>query len=176
MHRVAAYTHNAVNSGSDLLEPPPASDMINIPVAWQEPTGSGVVRLPHLMGCGIFAARRYGDDGSDCDAHGTVLASLIGAVPSGEVAPDPPQIPAPPPPTAQMRTPPRPIAAPPPPKQSPPPPKQSPPPAKQAEPPAVAPQPGGAAGSGGSGNTGGGGPAEPSPTPPMPPGLVRLAP
>jgi uncharacterized membrane protein YgcG len=174
MHRIAAYTHNAVNSGSDLLEPRRALDMINIPVAWQEPT---VVRLPHLMGGGVFVARRYGDDGSDCDAYGTVLASLIGAVPSGEVTPDPPQIPAPPPPTAQMRTPPRPIAAPPPP-------KQSPPPAKQAEPPAVAPQPGGAAGSGGSGGnggggtggSGGGGPAEPSPTPPMPPGLVRLAP
>jgi hypothetical protein len=65
-------------------------------------------------------------------AHGTVLASLIGAVPSGEIiTPDPPQIPAPPPPTAQLL----PKQAPPPPKQAPPPPKQSPPPPQQAEPP-----------------------------------------
>jgi len=151
-HHVAAYTHNA----------------------WQEPTGSGVVRLPHLMGGGVFVAGRYGDYRSDRDANGVVLASLIGAVPSDEITPNPPQIPAPPPPTAQIRTPPKPIAAPPPPKQSPPPPQQ-------AEPPAVAPQPGRDGGSGGSGSTGDGGngggrPAEPSPTPPMPPGLVGLAP
>jgi hypothetical protein len=176
MHRVAACTHNAVDSGC------------------------GVVRLPHLRDGGVFVASRYGDDRSDCDAHGTVLVSLIGAVPSGEITPpDPPQIPAPPPPTAQIlpkqappppkQAPPAPKQVPPPPKQSPPPPQQSPPPPQQAEPPAVAPQPGGAAGSGGnggggSGGNGGGGaggnggdrPAEPSPTPPMPPGWVRLAP
>jgi len=118
--------------------------------AWQEPTGSTVVRPPHLIGSVVFGAGRYGDDRSDRDAHGAVLASLIGAVPSGEVtSPNPPQIPAPPPQAAQIRTPPRPIAAPPPPKQPPPPPKQPPPPA-------VGP-PGGAAGSGASGSNGGGG-------------------
>src|ERR1700758_1330333 len=43
-HRVAAYTHNAVNSGGDLREPPPALDMmIDLPAAWQEPTGTGAV-------------------------------------------------------------------------------------------------------------------------------------
>jgi hypothetical protein len=181
-HRVAAYTHNAVNSGSDLWGPPPALDIINIPAPWQEPTGTGAVRLAYLMdGGGVFVAGGYRDDRSDCDTHGTVLASLIGAVPSDEVTP-PPQIPAPPPPASQIRTPPRPITAPPPPKQPPPPPQQ-------VEPPAVAPQPGGAAGSGGSGSNGGdgtggngtggkggGGPAKPSPTPHMPPGVVRLAP
>ena len=162
--RVAPSTHNAVNSGGELREPPTALDMINMPAAWQEPTGSGVVRLPHLMGGGDFMAGRYGDYRSDRDANGVVLASLIGAVPSDEITPNPPQIPAPPPPTAQTRTPPRPIAAPPPP--------------QRAEPPAVAPQPGQAGGSGstGGGGNGGGRPAEPSPTPPMPPGLVRLAP
>ena len=176
-HRVAAYRHKAVNSGSDLREPPPALDMINMPAAWQEPTGTAAVRLPHLMGGGVFVPGRYGGNRSDCDAHGSVLASLIGAAPSGDITPNPPQIPAPPPPTAQMLTPPRPIVAPPPPKQPPPPPQQ-------VEPPAVGPQPGGATGSGGGGSTGGNGgggtggdgPPEPSPTPPMPPGLVRLAP
>ena len=44
-HRVAAYTHNAVNSGGDLREPPPALDMIHTPAAGQEPTHSGVIGL-----------------------------------------------------------------------------------------------------------------------------------
>jgi hypothetical protein len=151
------------------------------------------VRLSHLLDDGVFASDRYGGNRSDCDTHGPVLASLIGAVPSGEVTqPDPPQIPAPPPPAAQIRTPQRPVAAPPPPKQPPPPPQQ-------AEPPAAGPQPGDAAGSGGGGSTGAGGngggstggggngsgstggngdggPAEPPPALPMPPGFVRLAP
>ena len=181
-HRVAPYMHNAVNSGSDLREPPPALDMINMSAAWQQATGIGAVRLPQLMDGGVFASGRYGGNRSDCDAHGPALASLIGAVPPGEVTqPDPPQIPAPPPPAAQIQTPHRPMA--------PPPPKQPPPPPQQVEPPAVGPQPGDAAGSGGGGSTGGGGngsgstggngdggPAKPSPAPSMPPGFVRLAP
>jgi hypothetical protein len=177
-HRVAAYTHNAVTSGSDLREPPLALDMINMPATRQEPTGTAAVRLPQSMGGGVFVPGRYRGNRSDCDAHGTLLASLIGAVSSRELTPpNPPQIPTPPPPpTAQMLTPPRPIVAPLPPKQPPPLPKQPPPPSQQVEPPAVGPQPGGAAGGGGSGGTGGDGPAEPSPTPPMPPGLVGLAP
>jgi uncharacterized membrane protein YgcG len=189
-HRDAAYTHNAVNSGGDLREPPPVRDMIDLPAAWQEPMGTGAVWLSHSMNGGVFVARRCGDDRSDCDAHGTVLASLIGAIPVEVTPPNPPQIPTPPP--AQTLTPPRPIAAPPRPKQPPPPPpqlpppppKQPPPPSQQVEPPVVGPQPGGAPGSGGSGGTGGGGnggnggggSAEPSLTPPMPPGFVRLAP
>ena len=59
-HRVAAYTHTAVNTGSDLREPPPAWDMINMPASWREPTdSSGVVRLPHLMDGGVFASGRH---------------------------------------------------------------------------------------------------------------------
>jgi Protein of unknown function (DUF732) len=123
----------------------------------------------YMLGGGVFVAARHGDYRSDRNANRMPLAPLIGAVPAGETTPDPTQIPAPPPPTAQTRTPPRPIAAPPTPKQSPPPPQQ-------AEPPAIAPQPGGADGSGNTGGNDGGGPAEPSPTPPTPPGLVRLAP
>jgi hypothetical protein len=162
-HRVAAYTHNAVNSGSDLREPPPALDMIDLPAAWQEPTGTGAVRPPHLMDGGVFVAGRCGDDRSDSDAHATVLASLIGAIPGGVTSPNPPQIPAPPPPTAQPLTPPRPIAAPPPPKQPPPPPQQVEPPPQQPPPPPKQPPPPPQQ-------------VEPPPTPPMPPGFVRLAP
>ena len=135
---------------------------------------------PTHRGGGVFVAGHHGGDRSD-DARGTVLVSLIGAVPSGEIPkPNPPQIPGPPPPTAQIPaaapptaqilTPPRPVVAPPPPKQSPPAPKQ-------AQPPAVAPQPGGGVGGGGSGSSGGAGPAQPSPPPPpRAPGRVRLAP
>jgi Protein of unknown function (DUF732) len=173
MYGVAAYTHTAVNSKSVLRERLPALGTINMLAAWQEPMGTrGVV-----MDDGVVVAGRYGDGRLDCHARGTVLASLIGPVPSGETsAPDPSQIPEPPPPTAQNLTPPRPIAAPPPAaKQAPPPPKQPPPPPEQAEPPAVAPPPGGPPG-GDTGGNGGAGPAEPSPAPPMPPGRVRLAP
>jgi hypothetical protein len=147
-HRVAAYTHDAVNSGSGLREPPPVQDMIDLP-AWQEPTGTGAVRLSHVMDGRVFVAGRCGDDRSDCDAHGTVLASLIGAIPGGVPPPNPPQIPAPPPPTGQTLTPPRPIAAPPSPQQLPPPPSQQvepppqqpPPPPQQGEPPPQQPPP-----------------------------------
>lgn len=194
--RRGAVMQNAVNSANDLRETPSALDMINMPAPWQESTGTGASRLSHLTDSLVVVAGRSGDHRSVCDAHATVLASLIEAVPSGDITqPDPPQIP-PPPPTAQIQAPPRPIAVPPRPKQPPPPPQKPPPPPQQPppqpqqmEPPAVGPQPGGAAGSGGgdstggnggsgngSGNTGGGGPAEPSPAPPMPPGLVRLAP
>jgi Protein of unknown function (DUF732) len=177
-HRVAAYTHDAVNSGSGLREPPPVQDMIDLP-AWQEPTGTGAVRLSHVMDGRVFVAGRCGDDRSDCDAHGTVLASLIGAIPGGVPPPNPPQIPAPPPPTGQTLTPPRPIAAPPspqqlpppPPQQGEPPPQQPPPPPPQVEPPPQQPPPPP--------------PQQPPPPPPQqpppptpagPPGFVRLAP
>jgi hypothetical protein len=139
------------------------------PAAGQEPTGSPVVRVR--------------------------FASLIAAVPSGEMTPDPPQIPAPPP-TAQILTPPKAIAAPPAPKQSLPAPQQPAPPPPQAppvvapepgpvavppepSPPVVAPEPAPPAVAPEPGGPGSGRPAEPSPTPPPPPGppgRVRLAP
>jgi hypothetical protein len=145
------------------------------------PTRIGAVWTPHLMDSGVFASGCYAANRSDGDAHGTVLAWQIEAIPSGDITqPDPPQVPPPPPPRAQIQTPPRPVAPPPLPKQPPPPPRQ-------VEPPAVGPQPGDAAGSGGGGSTdgggngggsarGGGGPAGPSPAPSMPPGFVGLAP
>jgi uncharacterized membrane protein YgcG len=159
---------------------PPALGLTDMPTARQEPVGTGVVRLPHLMAGGVVVAGRNGQGRSDRGAHGTVLASLIGAAPSGEIIPpNPPQIPAPPPPTAEPVAP-IPARIP-----TPPPPEQPPSPPQQVEPPAVAPQPGGASGSGGSGGgdgtgdgTGGGGDGGggDGPAEPMPPGWVRLAP
>lgn len=113
------------------------------------------------------------------EAHGAMLASLIGTLPSGGIADPNPPLPTPPP-AAQIQTPHRAIAAQPPPKRTPPPPQQPPPP------PAVGLQPGGASGGAGGGagggggdaggGNGGGGPAEPSPAQDMSPGYVRLAP
>ncbi|MCA2306070.1 DUF732 domain-containing protein [Mycobacterium intracellulare] len=181
-HRVAASTHNTVNSASDLRKPPPRLDIDNVLAARQEPKGAGMVRRAHLMAGGVLVAGRYGDDRSARDVLGTMPTSLIGAVPEGDSAlPNPPQIP-PPPPTAHNLIPPRPIAPPPPPKQSPP--QEPPPPPQQVEPPAAAPEPGGGGGGGnggggsGGGGTGGngGGPVLSPPAPHMPPGFVRLAP
>ncbi|WP_082939652.1 DUF732 domain-containing protein [Mycobacterium sp. 852014-50255_SCH5639931] len=91
--------------------------------------------------------------------------STVRMVPLGETGqPDPPQLPPPPPPTAQILTPPAPVATPSP-RQQPPPPAQEPQPGPQQEAPA-APAPGGPPGTG----------PESPPTPPTPPGRVRLAP
>ncbi|RFZ21381.1 hypothetical protein VIMS_00499 [Mycobacterium marinum] len=191
-HRVAANTHNAVNSGSDLREPRLELDMTSMPTAWQEPTGIGTVQLPHLLDGGVFVAGHYRDGRSNFDPHDTTLASLIGTVPAGDPLLPNPAIPAPPPPTAQILSPPPPIAAAPssqPPQEltpPPQPPQEPPPPPQEVAPPADAPSPGGAAdsggivgnGGGGSGGSGGGGgaPAEPSPGQPMAPGFIGLAP
>ncbi|ETZ69181.1 hypothetical protein L841_1384 [Mycobacterium sp. MAC_080597_8934] len=139
-HRVAASTHDTVNSASGPREP--RFYMIDTPAARQEPMGTGVVRLTYVLDGATFVAGRYGNDRSDRGAPGTMLTSLTGAVPEGDSdLQNPPQIPPPPPPTAHNLIPPRPNAAPPPPKQ-PPPPQEPPPPPQQAEPPAAAPQPG----------------------------------
>lgn len=194
---VEAYCpRNQRKIASIMANPAPASDAPMNPTAaylhrgagdpGQKAASTGVAGLPRFM------------DGGPVVAVGAVRASLIRALPSGDMTPPtPPQIP-PPPPQARLQAPPRPIAAPPapkrpppPPQQPPPPPQQPPPPPEQMQPPAIAPQPGGDAGSGGGGSTGGtggtgggiggggtggGGPVKPAPAPAMPPGFVRLAP
>ncbi|MEY8018134.1 DUF732 domain-containing protein [Mycobacterium servetii] len=81
------------------------------------------------------------------------VSLLTPVLPVGDLAPNPPEIPAPPPDAPTLAPAPRPIAVPPPPKR----------------PPPTVPAPGGTRGGGQ-----GGAPADPSP--PMPPGWVRLAP
>lgn len=168
-HRIADDIRNAVNSRDDLPE-------------------------PHFPHGGAPAVGHSGGYRSDVDVHGAALTAQIGPHPGGEITqPNPPQVPAPPPPVAHLQTPPQPIAAPPRPQLAPPRPQQPPPP------PAVAPRPGAAPGNGDSGDgVGGGLPAEPAPAPPeapapppappappvpppappppMAPGFVRLAP
>ena len=88
--------------------PAPGFTMLDIRNAWQYSTGNGVAvavidtgvnpspRLPVVPGGDYIMG---GDGLSDCDAHGTVVASLISAAPSGSPMPRPlPQKPAFPPP------------------------------------------------------------------------------
>lgn len=88
--------------------PAPGFAMLNISKAWQYSTGNGVAvavidtgvspsaRLPVLAGGDYIMG---GDGLSDCDAHGTVVASLISAAPVGSPMPAPmPPKPAFPPP------------------------------------------------------------------------------
>lgn len=151
MKQVAGCVQTAVMPGSDFRELPAPLQMLDMPAAWKESTGAGVVvgiidtgvqapqpRLPHLVAGGDYVMGRYGDGLADCDAHGTIIASLIGAAPSGERlpvrptnaaappplqgAPEPVPVPPPPPPptvtvtaTATVTPPPPPPPAPPPP-------------------------------------------------------------
>ncbi len=129
--------------------------MLNIAKAWQYSTGNGVPvavidtgvnpshRLPVVPGGDYIMG---GDGLMDCDAHGTVVASVIAAAPQGAPMPAPmPAAPAFPPPAGPPATdaappppggPPAPLAPPPPPspvtitetKPAPPPPPPPPPP------------------------------------------------
>ena len=151
MRQIAPCTQTGVMPGSDLRELPAALQLLNMPAAWKVSTGAGVVvavidtgvaaqpRLPHLVPGGDYVMGQYGDGLADCDGHGTVVASLIGAAPAGAplptkpigalVAPPPPGAPAPqpsppppPPPTVTVTQ----TVAPPPPPPPPPPPDDAP--------------------------------------------------
>lgn len=79
--------------GSDLAIPVPAQAFMNLPELWKTAgRGAGVtvavidtgvnpsVRLPHLRGAGDYVDG--GDGLSDCDTHGTIIASIIGGAPA----------------------------------------------------------------------------------------------
>nr|WP_077090476.1 type VII secretion-associated serine protease mycosin [Mycobacterium rhizamassiliense] len=108
----------------------PGFTMLNVAKAWQYSTGNGVPVA--VIDTGINPSRRLpvvaggdyimgGDGLSDCDAHGTIVASLIGAAPQGNPMPAPmpsaPAFPPPagPPPTDIAPPPPGGVAPPPPP-------------------------------------------------------------
>ncbi len=126
MRQIAPCTQTGVLPGSDLRELPAALQLLNMPAAWKVSTGAGVVvavidtgvaaqpRLPHLVPGGDYVMGQYGDGLSDCDGHGTLTASLIGAAPAGTPLPSKPlgALPAPPPPGAPA---PQPLPPPPPP-------------------------------------------------------------
>ncbi len=128
----------------DVALPAPGFAMLNIGRAWQYSTGHGVAvavidtgvtpspRLPVAPGGDYIMG---GDGLEDCDAHGTVVASLIAAAPQGVPIPPPmpaapafpppavaPVLPGPPPPGEAV-----PEAPPPPGGEAPPPPDTPPP-------------------------------------------------
>jgi membrane-anchored mycosin MYCP len=105
----------------------PGFAMLNIIKAWQYSTGNGVPVA--VIDTGINPSRRLpvvaggdyimgGDGLTDCDAHGTIVASVIGAAPQGTPMPAPmpsaPAFPAPAGPPATGAGPPPPGGAPPP--------------------------------------------------------------
>ena len=79
-------------------EPAPGFAMLNVSKAWQYSTGNGVSvavidtgvnpspRLPVVPGGDYIMG---GDGLTDCDAHGTIVASLIAAAPQGSPMPAP---------------------------------------------------------------------------------------
>lgn len=165
----------------------PGFTMLNISKAWQYSTGNGVPVA--VIDTGINPSPRLrvvpggdyimgGDGLMDCDAHGTIVASVIGAAPQGTPMPAPlPIAPAFPPPAAPPAT----DSAPPPPGGPPPPPAPAPPPTpvtvtetKPAPPPPPADEP-----SNGPGDPGNGPPDDPEVPPPppgAPDGVVGVAP
>ncbi len=88
--------------GTDFRLQPKYMDMLDMQDAWQFGRGAGVKvavidtgvtphpRFPHLIPGGDYVMS--GDGLSDCDAHGTIVASMIGAAPASG-APAPPAAP-----------------------------------------------------------------------------------
>jgi membrane-anchored mycosin MYCP len=92
-------TEVGVLPGTDFRVQPKYMEMLNLNEAWQFGRGEGVKvavidtgvtphpRFPHLIAGGDYVMAG-GDGLSDCDAHGTIVASMIGAAPAnGAVAP-----------------------------------------------------------------------------------------
>jgi membrane-anchored mycosin MYCP len=170
----------------DVGQPPPGNAMLDVRQAWQYSTGAGVSvalidtgvtpnpRFPSLFPGGDYVMGLPGGGLTDCESHGTIVASIIGAAPSNPAdrptprpggagaPPPPPDVPANPAPTSAPPPPPKPttvtVTAPPPP---PPPPAEPPP----DTPPAAGP-----------GDPGGPQPLVPGPPPGGPDGVVGVAP
>jgi membrane-anchored mycosin MYCP len=123
MKQSAYCTEVGVLPGTDFRIQPKYMDMLNLPEAWRFGRGGGVrvavidtgvtphPRLPHLVPGGDYVMEG-GDGLSDCDAHGTIVASMIGAAPATAEAPEapgprrPPPVPTrePPPPAPPPQT------------------------------------------------------------------------
>jgi membrane-anchored mycosin MYCP len=123
MRQSEACINPVVIADPDVVQPPPGNAMLNVTQAWQYSTGAGVTvaiidtgvtpspRFPALFAGGDFVQGLPNGGLFDCDDHGTVVASIIGAAPSnpatrpprkpsgaGPAAP-PPGVPANPAPT-----------------------------------------------------------------------------
>src|ERR1700685_2616565 len=123
MKQSSYCTEVGVLPGTDFRVQPKYMDMLNLPEAWRFGRGAGVrvavidtgitphPRLPHLIPGGDYVMGG-GDGLSDCDAHGTIVASMIAASPGTGGAPEapgprrPPPVPTrePPPPAPPPQT------------------------------------------------------------------------
>lgn len=93
MKQNAYCTEVGVLPGTDFQLQPKYMEMLNLNEAWQFGRGDGVKvavidtgvtphpRLPRLIPGGDYVMAG-GDGLSDCDAHGTLVASMIAAVPA----------------------------------------------------------------------------------------------
>ena len=147
---IAAYMHDAVDSGSDPRRLPPASNMD---------------RNAHGM---VLASTVW-----------AVPSGAIAPPNPPQIPPPPPPLAQPQAPPRPVAAPPRPKQAPAPPQQRPPPPQQVEPPAVAPQPGGAGSGGGTGTGGNAGGGTegrGGGGPVAPPPKPPVSPGWVRLAP
>ena len=91
MRQGAYCTRVGTLPGTDYRVQPHYMDMLDLPDAWQFGRGAGVTvavidtgvsphpRLPNLVGGGDYVGDS--DGLQDCDAHGTFVASIIGAAP-----------------------------------------------------------------------------------------------
>ena len=96
MKQSSYCTEVGVLPGTDFRVQPKYMDMLNLPEAWRFGRGGGVKiavidtgvtphpRLPHLIPGGDYVMA--GDGLSDCDAHGTLVASMIGGAPASAEA------------------------------------------------------------------------------------------
>ncbi|MGO9653391.1 MAG: peptidase S8, partial [Mycobacterium sp.] len=102
MKQSAYCTEVGVLPGTDFRVQPKYMDMLNLPEAWRFGRGGGVriavidtgvtphPRLPHLVPGGDYVMAG-GDGLSDCDAHGTLVASMIGGAAAPAAGPPAPR-------------------------------------------------------------------------------------
>jgi membrane-anchored mycosin MYCP len=100
MKQTSYCTEVGVLPGTDFRLQPKYMDMLNLQEAWEFGRGAGVKvavidtgvsphpRFPHLIPGGDYVMAG-GDGLSDCDAHGTIVASMIGAAPANGAVPPP---------------------------------------------------------------------------------------
>ncbi|OTR18084.1 S8 family serine peptidase (plasmid) [Mycobacteroides abscessus] len=120
MKQTAACDTGVLVAEPDVKLPAPGFAMLNIEQAWKFSTGAGVTvgivdtgvkpnpRLPRLYAGGDYVMGKKDIGGlEDCEGHGTVVASIIGAQPSDPARKPPtrpenaPPLPPPPPPPGQ---------------------------------------------------------------------------
>jgi membrane-anchored mycosin MYCP len=196
MRQTKACVTPVVVGDPNVAQPDPGNTMLNVGQAWQYSTGAGVTvaiidtgvtpnpRFPRLFPGGDFVQGLPDGGLTDCESHGTIVASIIGAAPANPAdrpTPRPAGVGAPPPPPGVPANP-APPAFPPPPTitatatVTAPAPAPEPPPPPPAEPAPGGPPPAGPPPAQGPGDTGAAQPLVPGPPPGGPDEVVGVAP